>query len=234
MQVIPAVDLQGGSCVQLVGGDLGKETLRLDNPEAQVEHFAGLGAKRIHLVDLDRALGTGDNLDLIEKILEANQEVDFQVGGGVRTFNDIFNLLSAGANKVITGTKALLDPKWLAESTSIFPDNVIVAVDAANTQVVTHGWQAYSGVPVDFASLMAQKNGAAGILFTDVSKEGRMQGPNVLKSLELATLLDIELLVSGGVRNESDIADLAGAGVDGVVLGTAAYSGNLALKELFE
>lgn len=233
MQVIPAVDIHKGSCVQLVGGDVNRETLRLNNPEAQVDHFAGLGAKRMHLVDLDRALETGDNQDIIKSILGSGLDVDFQVGGGVRSFEDVYNLLSSGANKVISGTKALLDPSWLRECTSSFPDNMIVAVDAQNSQVVTHGWKMHRDVPAWFAAKSAQITGASGILYTDVSKEGRMQGPNVLRSFELANMLDIELIVSGGIRNNQDIADLEEAGADGVVLGTAAYTGQLALRELF-
>lgn len=234
MQVIPAVDLQGGSCVQLVGGDVSKEILRLDNPEAQVEHFASLGAKRLHVVDLDRALGTGSNLELIQAILEANPGIDFQIGGGLREMDDIETLLGAGAQKVVTGTQALMKPGWLREASHIFGNKVMVSVDAKGDEVVSHGWQLNTGLNLYEAAIMAEENGAAGLIYTDVNREGRLQGPNVISCFDLTGIVEIELLASGGIRSEDDIADLAEAEVDGVILGTTAYNGQIDLEKLFD
>ncbi len=233
MEVIPAIDIREGKCVQLVGGDISRETLRTD-VHSQVNHFISHGAKRLHVVDLDRAMGIGDNQKHIQKILAENKEVSIQVGGGIRTLNDIYRYLSEGADRVITGTKAIENPAWLYEASSTFPGKLITAIDARNEQVVTHGWQSTTDIHLYQASLMAEENGAAGVFYTDVDREGLLKGPNVLRCFDLTGILNIEVLASGGIRNQNDIADLSEAEVDGVVVGTAAYTGQLALEGLFE
>ncbi|HEX5796896.1 MAG TPA: 1-(5-phosphoribosyl)-5-[(5-phosphoribosylamino)methylideneamino] imidazole-4-carboxamide isomerase [Candidatus Saccharimonadales bacterium] len=233
MQVIPAIDLRGGSCVQLVGGDVSKETLRIDDPLAQAARFIEQGARRLHIVDLDRALEAGSNIALIKDILAANPGVSFQVGGGLRQMSDIDELLNAGAEKVVTSTRALLQPGWLKEAASNFGKNVIVAIDAKDDEVVSHGWQQSTGLNLYEAAIMAEEDGAGGIIYTDVNREGRLQGPNVVKCFDLAGIVEIEMIASGGIRSNEDIYDLAEAEVDGVILGTAAYTGQLSLGELF-
>lgn len=237
MQIIPAVDLRGGACVQLVGGDPNKEVVRHNNPEAKINEFAYHGAHRIHIVDLDRAMGSGgSNTDLIKAILSSRTDLQIQVGGGIRSISDIEELLEAGADKVITGTRALMDPVWFKEAAGNFGAELMLAIDAKNRDVVVNGWKAEAGMSVLDASLCAQDNGISGIIYTDAQKEGQMQGPNIEVCTELAASLgeDVEFLAGGGIGRWEDIVNLGKAGVNGVIIGTPAYLGPLALNGLFD
>ncbi|HEX2022015.1 MAG TPA: 1-(5-phosphoribosyl)-5-[(5-phosphoribosylamino)methylideneamino]imidazole-4-carboxamide isomerase [Candidatus Thermoplasmatota archaeon] len=228
MEIIPAIDIREGACVQLVGGDVREERVRVDDPCEQARRFVAHGARWIHVVDLDRALGTGNNLQTIKQILEV-PGARFQVGGGVRFTEDIDDLLLAGAARVVVGTRAVTDDKWFAHVAERYGDRVIAAVDAKGDDILIHGWQEKSGRKLHEWASRADTMGIGGLLYTDVHKEGRMEGANAAGVAALVRRVKVPVIASGGVRGMDDLQALWEAGAWGVVVGMAAYTGKLDL-----
>ena len=228
MEVIPAIDLKDGACVQLVGGDIRQEKVHIDDAVGQARKFIEQGARWIHLVDLDRALGTGNNLHLIKKIMEV-PGARFQVGGGVRFTEDIDALLEANAARVVIGTRAVTDDKWFAHVCERYGDRVVAAIDARGDDILIKGWQEESGKKLLPWAEQADRLGLGGFLYTDVAKEGRMQGVNAAAVASLVKRVKAPVIASGGVRHMEDLQAFWEAGAWGVVVGMAAYAGNLDL-----
>ncbi len=224
MIVYPAVDLRGGRVVQLVGGRPESERVSLPDPVAVARRWVDDGFRALHVVDLDAALGTGSNRDAIEAILSA-VDVPVQVGGGVRDDDVADGLLDAGAARVIVGTRAVEDPAWLEALAARRPDRVVVAADIRDGLVVTRGWT--EGTGLEATALLERLDALplAGILVTDVSREGRMQGADAERFAALAAATRHPLLASGGIRDIEDLHALARCGVAGAVLGMALYTG---------
>jgi phosphoribosylformimino-5-aminoimidazole carboxamide ribotide isomerase len=233
MEVVPAIDLRQGAAVQLVGGDVKQERVHVDDPLAQARAFAEQGARWLHIVDLDRALGTGNNLQLIKRILEEIPSVRFQVGGGVRFTEDIDDLLIAGAARVVVGTRAVTDDKWFAHVCERYGDRVIAAVDVKQDEILIKGWQQSSGKHLLDWAKRADALGVGGFLYTDVSKEGRLQGANIQGVEVLCKHVKKPVVASGGVRDVADLKRLSEAGAWGAVVGMAAYTGSLDLAEAY-
>ena len=238
MQVIPAIDVRDGACVQLVGGSYADERVRIANPVAVAEDWARRGFDRLHLVDLDAATGNGkrSNLDVITTILDAcaRSRTRAQCGGGLRDLDTIAELLAAGASEVIVGTRAIEDRKWLESAVSRFPDRIIVAADARDRSVVTHGWSEIRSQSVlDFVDDLGSLPLSA-ILVTAVEKEGRMQGPDLALMRELAERSSIPLQASGGVRDVGDLRALADVGASAAIVGMALYTGALDPQTIIE
>lgn len=229
MEIIPAIDLKEGACVQLVGGDPRHERIHIDDPVAQARRFVAMGARWIHVVDLDRALGTGNNLQVIKMILEV-PGARFQVGGGIRFTEDIDALLEANAARVVVGTRAVTDDKWFAHVCERYGDRVIAAIDAKGDDILIKGWRESSGKKLHEWGQKAAQMGVGGLLYTDVSKEGRMGGVNAEAVAQLTKRVKIPVVASGGVRNMDDLQAFWEAGAWGVVIGMAVYTGNLDLK----
>ena len=228
MEIIPAIDLKDGACVQLVGGDVRQEKVRIDDPVGQARRFVEQGAKWIHVVDLDRALGIGNNLQLIKKILEV-PGARFQVGGGIRFTEDIDALLEANAARVVIGTRAVTDDKWFAHVCERYGDRVIAAVDARGDDILINGWQESSGKKLHEWAQQADRLGLGGFLYTDVAKEGRLGGANAEAVAGLVKRVKAPVIASGGVRGMDDLQSLWEGGAWGVVVGMAAYTGSLDL-----
>ena len=229
MHVIPAVDLLGGACVQLEGGDVAREKVRLDDPVAEAARWRGLGAEWLHVVDLDRALERGSNLRTVQRLIE-EVPAKVQVGGGVRQFEDVDALLNAGAARVVVGTRAVKDPVFLREAAKRYGARLVVAVDARGDEIVVRGWQEGSGRSLlEFAREAAALR-VGGLLYTDVGKEGRLGGPNVDMVAALAGAVDVPVVASGGIATDDDLARLAEAGAWGAVVGMAAYTGKIDMK----
>lgn len=228
MEVIPAIDIRNGACVQLVGGDPTKEKIHIDDPVAQARKFIDMGAKWIHVVDLDRALGVGNNLQVIKKILEV-PGAKFQVGGGIRFTEDIDALLAANAARVVVGTRAVSDEKWFAHVCERYGNRVFAALDARGDDILIKGWTESSGKKLLPWAQQADKLGVGGFLYTDVALEGRMEGVNAKAVEALAKKVDVPVLASGGVSSMEDLQDLWEAHAWGVVVGMAAYTGKLDL-----
>jgi phosphoribosylformimino-5-aminoimidazole carboxamide ribotide isomerase len=226
MIVYPAIDLRGGRAVQWVGGRPESEVISLPDPVALARHWIDVGFSTLHIVDLDAALGNGNNRATIAAILAA-VNVPVQVGGGLRDDGDVEAMLAAGAARVLVGTRAVADRPWLASLAARHPGRIVVAADCRDGEVVTHGWTAGASIPVErfVASLGALPLG--GVLVTDVGREGRLVGPDVPFLCALAAATPLPLLAAGGIRSTEDLERLEGAGVAGAVLGMALYRGTL-------
>ncbi len=233
MQVIPAIDLRDGACVQLVGGSYAHERVRIANPIAVAEKWARLGFRRIHLVDLDAATGRGSNREIVKAILAANG-MKAQCGGGLRDLDTIEELLDAGASEVVLGTRAIEDRVWLVNAAERFPDRIIVAADTRERRVVTRGWsETGSQSVIDLIDELSPLPLAA-ILVTAVEKEGRMEGPDLPLMREIALRSSAPLQASGGVRSIDDLHALAELGVSAAVVGMALYTGALDPQTIIE
>lgn len=233
MEIIPAIDLKGGACVQLVGGDPHHEKIHIDDAVEQARKFVSMGARRIHIVDLDRALGTGNNLQLIKKILEV-PGCRFQVGGGIRFTEDIDALFEANAARVVIGTRAVTDDKWFSHVCDRYGDRIVVAVDARGEDILINGWQEVSGKKLNEWGAKAAEMGIGGLLYTDVAKEGRMGGVNAASVAALVKRVKAPVMASGGVRSIDDLQSLWEAGAWGVVIGMAVYTGALDLPKAIQ
>jgi phosphoribosylformimino-5-aminoimidazole carboxamide ribotide isomerase len=232
MQVIPAIDLRDGACVQLVGGSYADERVRIPNPALVADSWARLGFGRIHLVDLDAATGRGSNRQIVTTIL--GRPLSVQFGGGVRDLGTIAELLAAGASEVVLGTRAIEDRTWLEDAVARYPNRIIVAADTKGRQLVTRGWsETGSQNVIDFIDDLSQLPLAA-ILVTAVDKEGRMEGPDLSLMQELALRSKTPLQASGGVRNVDDLRALAGLGVSAAIVGMALYTGALDPQTIIE
>lgn len=224
MIVAPAVDVRGGRCVQLVGGDPEQEAVSLTDPVAAARRWRELGFNTLHLVDLDAALGAGDNQEVLTRVLR-DVPGDAQVGGGVRTEADVAAWLDAGADRVVVGTRAVDDPEWATELASRYPGHVVIAADVREDRVLRRGWQETSGWTLaDFMNRLAAAP-IAGFLVTDVGREGRLVG---LDGVWLARVVERSphpVWASGGVGTTNDLTIAKQHGAHGVVVGMALYTG---------
>ncbi len=237
MIIFPAIDLRGGKCVRLIQGDFDKETVYSDDPQATALKWQSMGAKFLHVVDLDGAkVGSPQNLDAIKKILDA-VEIPIEVGGGIRTLDDMKQLLTLGVRRVILGSVAVENPKLVAEAVKRFGDRVVVGIDARSGYVAVHGWGTSSNVTVDELAKKIVAAGVKTIIFTDISKDGMLSGVNASTFAELAKSSGAEVVASGGVRSIEDIRAIKAVesdGVVGVIVGKAIYSGSLDLSAAIE
>jgi phosphoribosylformimino-5-aminoimidazole carboxamide ribotide isomerase len=225
MIAIPAIDLREGACVQLVGGSYADERVRIADPAAVARRWRNAGFMRLHIVDLDAATGTGDNASSVTQLIEGSSGV--QVGGGIRSTERIRELIDTGADRVIVGTRAIEDPRWLARIAATWPSRIVVAADVRGRSVVTHGWGRESDVDVlDLAGSLAGLP-LAGVLVTAVHREGRLIGTDLGLMAEIASGVSAPLIASGGITTVEEMRLLAGAGVAAAVLGMSLYTGAL-------
>ncbi|MGH7663398.1 MAG: HisA/HisF-related TIM barrel protein [Gemmatimonadaceae bacterium] len=226
MIAIPAVDIRDGACVQLVGGSYEHERVRLDDPREVAQAWARTGFGCLHLVDLDAATARGSNTDVMRDIL-LDRTVTVQVGGGVRTVEQVEQLLSDGARRVVLGTKAIDDPAWLADAAADFPGRLIVAADVNGRQVVTRGWSRESGRDVLDVIHEITTLPLAGIMVTAVHVEGQMQGPDLHLIEDVVEVSLLPVHASGGVSSMDDLRALEDRGVAAAIIGMALYTGAL-------
>jgi len=234
-EVVPAVDVQDGQVVQLVGGERGTGK-RYGDPVEAAERWVAAGAATLHLVDLDGAFeGERANAPAIERVVEAvGEDVGVQVGGGIRTAEDARSLLDAGVDRVILGTAAVEEPEVVAEISDTHPGTVLVSLDARDGEVVVSGWTEGTGLDPAEAAARYEELGAAGVLFTDVDVEGRLEGVRTDPVRRVVDAVSIPVVASGGVATLDDVRALKGAGAAAVVVGTALYEGRFTLKEAQE
>jgi phosphoribosylformimino-5-aminoimidazole carboxamide ribotide isomerase len=234
MQVIPAIDLRDGACVQLVGGSYADERLRIADPLAVAENWAELGFGRIHLVDLDAATGRGSNRETVKAILDARGPTQVQCGGGVRNLDAITELFDAGASEVVLGTRAIEDRPWLDDVVLRYPNRIIVAADTKGRQLVTRGWSETTELTiVEFMEELGSLPLAA-ILVTAVDREGRMEGPDLDLMEEMILRSTVPLQASGGVRSIDDLHALDELGVSAAIVGMALYTGAMDTQTIIE
>jgi phosphoribosylformimino-5-aminoimidazole carboxamide ribotide isomerase len=234
MIVIPAVDILEGKCVRLVRGDPKKSKVYYDNPLEAAQLLENQGAELIHLIDLDAALGSGQNIETIKKILE-NVGVNVEIGGGIRTIEKADSLLKLGAYRVIFGTAAVQNPQLVEEAVIHYGSkSVAVAVDEKEGKVAVHGWKNRSEIDyLNFARSLEAK-GIGALIFTSISVDGTLKGPRMEKIVKLVEAVKVPIIASGGVATLKDVVELVETGVEGVVVGTALYEKRFTLEEALE
>jgi phosphoribosylformimino-5-aminoimidazole carboxamide ribotide isomerase len=235
MLLIPAIDLKNGQCVRLRQGRMEESTVFSTDPLTVARRWVAAGARRLHLVDLDGAFrGQPVNAGIVAGIVSAFPEVPVQVGGGIRDRETIATYLNLGVSYVIIGTRAVQAPEWVAEMCALFPGRVIVGLDARDGYVAVEGWSQSSEYEVVSFAARFQRSGVAAIVYTDIGRDGMMEGVNVDATARLARALELPVIASGGVAGLGDIQALWGvreAGIEGVILGRALYEGAIDLGE---
>lgn len=233
MLILPAIDIKGGNCVRLFQGDPDQETVYGNDPVAMARKFESLGAQLIHVVDLDGAFeGHPANRDLVKKIADS-VSVEIEVGGGIRTIEDATAYIDAGIKRIILGTVVLEDE--FSDFIQQYPENVIVGIDARDSMVATHGWKNISTTPaIDIIKELHQK-GVREFIYTDISTDGTLEGPNMLALRQILTeVKGVSLIASGGVSSIDDILKLAEfehLGLRGCIVGKAIYDGRVDLGD---
>ena len=224
MMIIPAVDILNGNVVQLVGGVPGTEKVILSDPVGTAGSWIGKGARALHIIDLDGAFGNGNNIPAIKRIIQS-YNVPVEVGGGIRDEGTIRELLDAGADRVIVGTKAVKDPGWLAEMAAKFPYRLLLAMDTRNDNVVIKGWREDSPMSTKDIFNSIKDIPLAGVLNTNVNVEGQGKGIDEEQAKKFITCCPHPVIASGGVTTEEDARKLAAAGAAGAVVGVSIYTG---------
>ena len=238
MLLIPAIDLKKGFCVRLLQGESDKETVYSNDPAAMAVKFEETGAKRLHLVDLDGAFkGVGDNISSIRSILK-NVSIPVQIGGGLRTEEDIDRMLDLGASAVIVGTMAVKRPDVLEKLLNKYTDEqIILGIDVRNRKVSIEGWNESTVIQdVEFA-LRWKNSGLQRVIFTDISRDGMLRGPNLAALREMAEHTGLKIVASGGISSMDDLEKLKTLepyGVDQVISGKAIYERKIDLKKVFK
>ena len=229
MQIWPAIDLRGGKCVRLEQGDYRRETVYGDDPAEMARRWVAEGAECLHLVDLDAARdGTHANLAAVRNILAA-VEVPCQLGGGVRDQPAIERLLGLGLSRLVVGTSALKDPIWFRAMCREYPGQLALGIDAREGRVATDGWLETSSVSaIELAQSFANEP-LAGIIYTDISRDGMLQGPNLMAMSDMNAAVQLPVIASGGVAGAEDVTALAVIGMAGCIIGKALYEGTLTL-----
>ncbi|MDW8317883.1 MAG: 1-(5-phosphoribosyl)-5-[(5-phosphoribosylamino)methylideneamino]imidazole-4-carboxamide isomerase [Anaerolineae bacterium] len=238
MIVFPAIDLRRGRCVRLRQGDPAAETVFGDDPAAMAVHWVQQGARWLHVVNLDGALGDqGPDALNLRRLAEirAAVAVPIQFGGGLRTLADVETALALGAARVVLGTAAVQDPAFVGRAIAAFgPERIVVGLDARDGVVATHGWQQSSGLTAPDVARRLREQGVLRVLYTDIARDGTLTGVNAEATADLARRSGLRVIASGGVRDLEDIRRLlavADAGIEGVVVGQALYTGSLDLAE---
>ncbi len=226
MLAIPALNLHGGACVQLVGGLYTKERVRLDDPLAVARQWASAGFHHLHVVDLDAAMEAGNNSAIITALLD-DGDTEMHVGGGIRTRDRVGDLLAAGAARVIVGTRAIDDLDWLAEVATAHPGLLIVAADVRERRILTHGWSRAQALDVFDLLADLEHLPIAGTLVTAVHCKGLMAGPDLSLVQDLAEATDIPIIAAGGIASRDDLLALEHRGAAAAVIGMALYMGIL-------
>jgi phosphoribosylformimino-5-aminoimidazole carboxamide ribotide isomerase len=231
MYIIPAIDLRNGKCVRLIQGDYSRQITYEDDPVKQAKEFSSAGAKWLHIVDLDGAkVGKPVNTDTISAIASLGQ-LKIEVGGGLRDEASIRQLLDIGVERVIIGTKAVSDFEWFSRMAEKFSGKIVLGLDARGSKVATDGWTKDTSQPLLEFATKAAKLPIAAIIYTDISKDGMMAGPNLKRTKSLVETVRIPVIASGGVRKIADVKKLAKSGVEAVIIGRALYEGALNLSE---
>ena len=235
MDVLPAIDLIGGKCVRLIQGEYHRQITYKDDPIEQAREFKAAGSSWLHIVDLDGAkVGKPVNTASIKAIIDSGVGLKVEVGGGIRSEEAIKELLDIGVERVIIGTMAVNEFAWFSEMAEKFPNRLVLGLDARGSKLATEGWLRDGQLRlVDFAVDAAHLPLAA-IIYTDISKDGMLAGPNLERTKELVEAVDVDIVAAGGVTAIEDISRLYHAGVAGAIIGRALYEGNLDLRDAIE
>ena len=237
MILYPAIDLKDGKCVRLYKGDMNQVTIFNQDPVDQAKIFEDQGFKFLHIVDLDGAVnGKSINNKAIESIIN-NVNISIQLGGGIRNIESIERWLNLGISKVIVGTIALTKPDIVKQACNKFPGKIIVGLDAKDNMIATEGWMQDSNINLIDLAKSFENIGVDSIIYTDINRDGTMQGPNINNTVKLAKELNISIIASGGVSSFADILNLKkfeNEGIAGIILGRALYENKIDLSKLKE
>ena len=235
MDLFPAIDIRGGRVVRLAQGEAGRETRYHDDPVAQAEAFLAAGARWIHAVDLDRAFGTGDNLAPIRAIASRlGTKVSIQVGGGIRSLDALSAVLDLGVARAVLGTATVTDPALVpAAIQQAGPERVVIGLDAKRGMVAIRGWVETTDLRVDEVCRRVLREGARTVVYTDVSRDGMLTGPDI-EGAKALTAMGASVIASGGVSSLDDLRSVAEAGLAGAIVGRALYDGRFTLAEALE
>lgn len=230
MKILPAMDLINGKCVRLYQGDFNQTTQVGSDPESQLQTFINDGAEIIHIVDLDGARsGKPEQLELISKLC-SESTVPIQIGGGIRTLETVQSYVEAGAERVVIGTAAVQDEAFLKEALAKYKKHIVIGIDARDEKVAVSGWETETEVDyIEFAKKMEQL-GVETIVFTDISKDGTMQGPNLEQLKKMNDAVQCKIVASGGIRNQADLDAVAELGIEEAIVGKAMYEGTVKLR----
>lgn len=235
MLVIPAIDLKDGKCVRLRQGLMDDSTVFSDDPVSMASKWVEQGCRRLHLVDLNGAFdGKPVNGEIVTDIAKNNPGLPIQIGGGIRSAETIEHYLNAGVSYVIIGTKAVKEPEFVTDMCRQFPGHIIVGLDAKDGLVATDGWAEVSSVQASDLAKRFEQDGVDSIVYTDIARDGMMQGVNVEATLAMAQASSIPVIASGGITNMDDIKALSAVsekGICGAITGRAIYEGSLDLAE---
>jgi len=235
MLLIPAIDLKDGKCVRLRQGRMDDETIFANDPMEMAQRWVDAGARRLHLVDLNGAFaGKPVNADVVHRIAAAFPEVPIEVGGGIRDEDTVQLYLDAGVRYVIIGTRAVSAPHFINDLCLEFPGHIIVGLDAKDGKVAIDGWSKLSNHDVVDMARHFERDGVDSIVYTDISRDGMMQGVNVEATARLASEISIPVIASGGITTLDDIRALkkvAHEGIMGAIIGRALYEGTIDLPE---
>lgn len=235
MLLIPAIDLKEGHCVRLRQGRMEDDTVFSEDPMAIARQWVDAGAKRLHMVDLDGAFaGKPVNANIVHQICKAFPDLEVQIGGGIRDEETIQTYLDAGARYVIIGTKAVNVPHFIGDVCAEFPGRIIVGLDAKDGKVAIDGWSKLSHHNVIDIAKRFEQDGVEAIIYTDIRRDGMMQGVNLESTRDLARAINIPVIASGGVAGYDDIIALChyeSEGVTGAIIGRAIYEGAIDLAE---
>lgn len=238
MQLYPAIDIKNGQCVRLRQGQFQDSQIYSKNPIEIARLFVSQGASFIHMVDLDGALVGFSVNDTVFKEIAGEINIPIQVGGGIRTIKDIENKIELGINRVIIGTKAVENPAFVKEAVKEFgSDRIVIGIDAKDGMVAIQGWEKVSTVSAIDLAMQVKDIGVKTIVYTDISKDGMLLGPNVEQTKELSDVTGLDVIASGGISSMKDLELIAGSGVHGAIIGKALYEKKVDLAkaiELFE
>lgn len=231
MRLYPAIDMKDGKCVRLRQGVFEEKTIYAEEPYKVAMEFEAAGAKFLHLVDLDGALlGVGANDEALKQIVE-HVNIPVEIGGGIRSMQDMEHKLNLGVTRVILGTKAVESPGFVKEAIARFgADQVVVGIDAKDGMVAIKGWETISDVDAVTLALSMKELGVKTIIYTDISKDGMLCGPNVMQTARLVEATGLDIVASGGVSCMEDLERLESIGVEGAILGKAIYEKKVDLK----
>ena len=235
MLIIPAIDLKDGACVRLRQGLMDDSTVFSDDPVAMAANWVRKGCRRLHLVDLNGAFdGKPINGDIVTEIAKAYPDLPIQIGGGIRSAETIEYYLNAGVDYVILGTKAVKEPEFVKQMCDQFSGHIIVGLDAKNGLVATDGWAEVSDLKATELAKRFEQDGVDAIVYTDIARDGMMQGVNVDATLAMAKASSIPVIASGGITDMKDIEalrEVSSQGIVGAITGRAIYEGSLDLQE---
>jgi len=234
MKIYPAIDISKGKCVRLLQGVRKNETIFGDDPLEMAYKWKSLGAKRLHIVDLDGAFdGESMNAAIISTIIK-NVGIPVQIGGGLRSLDKVKSLLDIGVNKAILGTAAIEDPSFVAKAVLEFGDKIVIGIDAKNGKVAIKGWTEESEVLAFDLALKMKEIGVKTVIYTDIAKDGMLSGPNFEMTAQIAQIKDIKVIASGGISAIDDVLQLKELNIYGVIVGKALYNGNIDLEKLMK